>query len=179
MSKLTLVRTSAPLPAEEELACVRKFLFGCFDGFLDPDKKAWNGFWRRAINLEPGEMAQAEMTIPRNYLFHKKLFALLNVGYEAFEPNRKHKSYKGKTIEKNFDQFREDVTILAGFYEQTFDLKGRMKIRAKSISFAKMDDAQFSELYEAVLTVILREVCVNYKDRDELNAVVERVMGFA
>jgi hypothetical protein len=105
--------------------------------------------------------------------------ALLNVGFDMWEPKRKRKSYKGMPIEKNFDQFREDITILAGFYEQTFNLKGEMKMRAKSISFANMEDDEFSELYEAVLTVLLREVCTKYAGRDELDAVVNRVMDFA
>jgi len=179
MSKMNIVRTGVALPADGELALVRGFLFGCFNGFLDSDKKSWNGFWRRLINLEPGEIAQAEMSIPRNYKFHKKFFGLLDVGFEAWEPNRVRKSYKGRAMEKNREQFREDVTILAGFYEQTFDLKGRMVIRAQSISFAKMDDAEFEGLYSAVIDVLLREVCTTYKGRAELDAVVERVINFA
>jgi len=89
------------------------------------------------------------------------------------------KSYKGRVMEKNREQFREDILILAGFYEQTFDLKGRMRLRAKSISFAKMDDSEFERVYQSVVTVLLREVLTTYKDRAELDAVVERVLGFA
>jgi hypothetical protein len=165
-------------PNDNDLGAVRDFLFKCFDGFLDDDKKSWRRFWKRFIDLEPGEIAQAEFTIPRNYRFHKKLFALLQVGFDAWEPDRVRKSYKGRAMEKNREQFREDIIILAGFYEQTFDLKGRMRIRAKSISFANMDDAEFEQLYSAVATVLLCEVLKTYKDRAELDAVVDRVLGF-
>ena len=54
-----------------------------------------------------------------------------------------------------------------------------MRIRAKSISFANMDDAEFEQVYQATVTVLLREVLTTYKDRAELDAVVERIVGFA
>jgi hypothetical protein len=50
---------------------------------------------------------------------------------------------------------------------------------AKSISYAALDDAQFEELYSAVIDVLLREVCTRYAGRAELEAVAEKFMGFA
>lgn len=179
MANITITKTCAPMPTEAELVSIRKFLFECIKGATEADDKSWKRWWKQIVNFEPGEISFLDFIIPRNSKFHRKFFALLNVGFDAWEPNRKHKSYKGLVVQKNFEQFREDITILAGYYEQTFDLKGRMKIRAKSISFAKMDDAQFEEVYQAVVTVLLREVCTRYAGRDELDAVVDRVLGFA
>lgn len=178
MSKMTIVRTGMALPTDVAMVAVRQLLFKCFDGFLDADKKLWRRFWKRFIDLQPGEMAQAEFVIPRNYLFHKKFFALLNFGFEHWEPERKHKTYKGRPVAKNFEQFREDVTILAGYFEQTFDLHGRMRLKAKSIKFSSMDDAEFEALYSAVVDVLLARVFTKYKDRAELDAIIEKLMGF-
>jgi hypothetical protein len=178
MPQMTLIRTAEPIPGEQELGVVRRFLFGLFKGATEKDEKRWNRFWRMASGKEPGEIFDVETVIPRNAKFHRKFFALLQIGFDAWEPQRVRKSYKGRPVEKNFEQFREDITILAGFYEQTFDMKGRMRLRAKSISFANMDDVEFEALYSAVVDVLLRDVCANYAGRDELDAVVERVMGF-
>lgn len=178
MSKMTIVRTALALPESDGLDSVRSFLFKCFDGFRDADKKSWRRFWKRFIDLEPGEIAQVETTIPRNYRFHKKFFSLLNLGFDAWEPPRQRKTYKGHPVQKNFEQFREDITIAAGFYEQTFDLKGRMKLKAKSIAFAKMDDAEFEKVYSAVADVLLEQVLTTYAGRDELDEIVEKVMRF-
>ena len=167
------------MPTEQELVGIRRFLFECIRGTNPDEDRAWKRIWKRITSFEPGEISFLEFVIPRNPKFHRKLFALLDVGFEAWEPNRVRKSYKGRAMEKNREQFREDITIMAGFYEQTFDLKGRMVIRAKSISFAKMDDAEFELLYSAVIDVLLREVCTTYKNRAELDSVVERVIGFA
>lgn len=179
MSKITISRTRQELPAEPVLAGVREFLFGVVDGFGQQDKSAWRRFWKRIARAEAGEMFQVEAVAPRNGKFHRKFFALLTVGFDAWEPDRMRKSYKGMPVEKNFEQFREDITILAGYYTQTFDLKGRLVLRAKSISFAAMDDTEFEALYSAVVDVLLARVCTQYAGRAELDRVVEQVIGFA
>jgi hypothetical protein len=68
--------------------------------------------------------------------------------------------------------------IQAGFYEQTFNLDGEMRLEAQSISFASMDDVQFEQVYSAVATVILEKVLTNYAGRDELDEVMNKVVGF-
>jgi len=179
LSDITITRTNIALPAEAELEVVRTVLFKCIKGTTERENKAWRRWWKRVINFDAGEISFLKFIIPRNGKFHRKFFALLQVGFDAWEPDRKRYSYKGIPIQKDFEQFREDVIIASGNYIQTFNLEGHMKMRAKSISFTSMDDAEFSELYESVLTVILNKICVNYKNREELNSVVEKILGFA
>jgi len=176
--KITIVRGGETLPPKPIMDYVSKFLFGIFDGWTDEDKKSWRKLWRHLMTLEPGEFANMEFIFPRNPKFHRKFFGLLNFAFEAWEPDRVRKNYKGRPVAKNFDQFREDVLILAGYSEQTFDLRGNMKLKAKSISFAKMDDAEFEAVYSAVVDVILADVLKTYANREELEEVVQRVMGF-
>lgn len=176
MSTINVIRTSQALPVNLDAA--RELLFGSLDGLSESDQKTWRRFWRNVIQMEPGEMMRVEAVIPRNGKFHRKFFVLLTIGFDAWEPPRKRKSYKGHPVQKNFEQFREDVTIAAGFYDQTFDLRGRMKIRAKSISFGKMDDAEFEKVYSAVANVLLGGVLVRYAGRDELDSVVEKLISF-
>jgi len=178
MSKLAITRTDCPMPQADELNGLRKFLFECIKGANADDEKAWRRLWKRITSMEAGEISFIDCIIPRNSRFHRKFFAMLDVGFEAWEPDRKHKTYKGQPMAKNREQFRSDVLILAGFYEQTFNLKGEMAIRAKSISFAKMDDADFEQVYSAVADVLLEKVLVTYKGRAELDSVVERMVGF-
>lgn len=179
MSNITITRTCAPLPEEAERVGLRKMLFECFRGANDTDDRAWKRFWKRITNLEPGEISFLDFIIPRNGKFHRKFFAMLDVGFDAWNPPRKRRTYKKREITKNREQFREEIIILAGFYEQTFNLKGEMRLRARSISFAKMEQPEFEQLYSAVVDVLLREVLHTYKGRAELDAVVERVLGFA
>lgn len=152
---------------------------GGLKGMSDRDQLAYNRFRSRLKNAEPGEVIEIEAKLPRNSRFHRKFFALLNLGFEHWEPGRKHKQYKGMPVAKNFDHFRKEVTILAGFYEQTFDLDGNMKLEAKSISFASMEDDEFEAVYSAVLNVLLDKVFSRYRGRAEVDSIVERIMNFA
>lgn len=178
MSRATIVRTGQTFPDGASLDTVRQFLFGVFDGWRESDAKAWRRIWKRLSSLEPGECADIDFVIPRNSKFHRKFFAMLNFAFDSWEPDRKHKSYNGRPVQKNFEAFREDVLILAGFSEQTFDLRGRMKLTAKSISFSKMDDIEFERVYSAVADVILQNVLTSYAGREELDSVVDKMMGY-
>lgn len=126
--------------------------------------------------LKLGGAVKAKVSQPRNYRFHKKLFALLNLAFESWEPEGKE--YKGERVAKNFDQFRNDVTVLAGFYDTTVTLKGDVRLVAKSISFANMEQDDFDKLYNAVVNVLLARVLTKYT-RDDLDEVIERLMAFA
>lgn len=65
---------------------------------------------------------------------------------------------------------------MAGHYIQTWTLDGEMRLRAKSISFAAMDDAEFEQVYGSVADVILTKVLTGYRDREELDRVVEHIV---
>lgn len=178
MTAINLMKTDMSPPTAQDRDVLRQFLTGYIDGMSQDDKRSWRRFLKRLMSMELGELVLIEAVVPRNSKFHRKFFALLNLGFEAWEPPRKRQSYKGHPVQKNFEQFREDITIAAGFYEQTFDLKGRMKLKAKSISFANMDDAEFEKVYSAVANVLLAGVLVNYSGRDELDVVVNQILGF-
>jgi Protein of unknown function (DUF1367) len=150
---------------------------GRLHGLTAADEAARQQFKRMTNELGDGEMVRLSYARPRNTKFHRKFFAMLNVGFEHWEPSRKHRTHKGKPITKNFERFREDITILAGFYEQTIDLKGRMKLTATSIAFANMTEDEFEGLYNAVAQVLLTQVLTNYQ-RNDLDRVVEELIRF-
>ena len=108
--------------------------------------------------------------------FIVSFFALLDLGFEAWEPVEQFSKYG--PVEKNSEQFREDITILAGFYEQSYRLDGSIRTSAKSISFGSMDEYEFSKLYSSVINVLLKKVLVGYKDQDEVEQVVNKIIGF-
>lgn len=101
--------------------------------------------------------------------------AMLDVGFDAWEPEQKE--YKGMPAQKNKTRFRKDCTIAAGFYTTTYDINGNVKLEAKSISFANMDDAEFEKVYSAVADVLLQKILRNYTRKD-LDSVVDQMMGF-
>lgn len=125
--------------------------------------------------LTSNEVYKAEITKPRNYKFHKKAFALIQAGFEAWNPEEK--IYKGKIVEKNIDRFRDDVTILAGYYSVVFNYKGEMQFKADSWSFSNMDDIKFEEMYSRLIDVMLAKILINYNKQD-LEKQVNIILGF-
>ena len=115
---------------------------------------------------------------PRNYRFHKKWFALVKFAYDHWKPSNLEESrWKGVIPEKHFETFREDITILCGAYVSTFRVDGSIRIKAKSISFAKMNEEEFNELFNATKSVVLKHILKNYTPAD-LNAVVLNLEKF-
>lgn len=125
--------------------------------------------------LKTGAAVRATVKQQRNPRFHRKFFALLNLAFDHWEPAEN--TYKGQVVGKNFDQFRNDIVCLAGFYEMATNLRGEVRVTAKSISFASMDQAEFDDLYNAVVGVVLKHVLTTYS-REDLDAVMDQLTGF-
>lgn len=129
----------------------------------------------RILKLPSGAGLRAEIKQIRNYKFHKKFFAMLQIGFEAFRPADQY--YKGALVQKSFDRFRKDCVILAGYYEPVTNLKGEVRLEAKSISFANMSQDEFEDLYTAVCNVLLQKVLKDYT-RENLDELVEKLINF-
>ena len=98
--------------------------------------------------LKLGETYSVEVKVVRNLDFHRKYFALISYAWE-FLNEQETAAFRTK------DGFRKAVEIAAGHYEPQYDLATRSYIHApKSISFGKMDNAAFSDLYRRVKDVI-------------------------
>ena len=59
----------------------------------------------------------------------------------------------------NLDHYRKYLTCKAGFYTAYETDKGTF-IEADSISFASMDELEFSDLYSKMIDVIIQEIGV-------------------
>lgn len=125
--------------------------------------------------LNMGMGVRAKITKMRNPKFHRKFFGMLDVGFDAFEPEEKE--FRGLPCQKNRKRFRKDVIIAAGFFDPVISLNGEVRAEAKSISFSNMDDIEFEQVYSAVANVLLQRVLKNYT-RDDLDRVVEEILRF-
>lgn len=128
--------------------------------------------------LKVGQDVQVRVTRTRNYMFHRKWFALLQFAFDQWTPHAVQTRH-GVTPEKSMDRFRKDVTILAGFYEATYRLNGDIRIEAKSISFASMSQEEFEELYSKSIDVLLKLILRDMTEDELRRSVEELIVGFA
>lgn len=124
-----------------------------------------------------GELLHSDYKRVRNYKFHRKYFALVKFAFDQWEP-KGELQYKGMPVLKNLKRFRKDVAILCGFFETTVNIRGEVRLEARSISFAQMDEIEFEELYQATITVVMERVLRNYTRKD-IEDVIENLLRFA
>ena len=128
--------------------------------------------------IKLGEAIHADFKRFRNINFHRKLFALLSLSYDYWVPGEVNSKYG--IPEKNFDRFRKDLIILAGYYHSEIRLDGTVRVTADSISFGNMDEETFSKLYDNILTVIMDRIpTLCDMKRNKIDDLVEKVLTFA
>ncbi|MEN8658302.1 MAG: DUF1367 family protein [Marivita sp.] len=126
--------------------------------------------------LKMGAPINADVKQMRNGKFHRKFFAMLNTAYANHDwPEIETKFGMART---SFDMFRKYVTVKAGHYEVDLTPSGEPRVVPKSIAWAQMDEAEFSQLYSDVLDVILAEFLTNWTEGD-MERAVQMMMGFA
>lgn len=130
-----------------------------------------------------GALLRVDAKQMRNGPFFRKWWALVQLGYDYWAETCTPMEYKGKSVLPNFNRFRKDVTVLAGFYEATWNIKGEMRVEAESLKWSSMSEETFTKLYDATINVLLRMVFNGKNARRwseaELRGATEEVMRFA
>lgn len=110
---------------------------GYFIPFDDSDREL-------SKKIGAGEVVKAKAS--RNFLFHKKAFALLNLGFEQQDKYT------------NFEIYRKVMTIRAGFYDEVINAMGNVNYLPHSLSFDEMSAEKFSKWYDATIDIISKDI---------------------
>jgi hypothetical protein len=133
--------------------------------------------------IKAGQACKVTVKRFRNYAFHKKFWAMMQVAYDNWDvPEGEELTLTGykhlkESPRKDFDRFRKDIIILAGYYDATYRLNGEVRLEAKSISFHNMDEDEFGRLYIACLDVIREHVLQNM-DEDYRDILLQELESF-
>lgn len=130
-------------------------------------------------SLKVGAPIRAKLAKARNIKFHRKAFSLFKLAFDLWEPGDTLE-YKGQRVEKSFDGFRKDITILAGFYKAAYNVRGEVRLEAESLSFSSMSEDRFEQVYRAVLNVVWKRVLqqAGYKSVEDVDAAVEELLRY-
>jgi len=130
--------------------------------------------------FKPGQAIRCEVKRARSYPYHKRWFALAKYAFDIWSETMPRMEYRGQQVQPNFDRFRKDLTILAGFYEPVFNVRGEMRVEPKSLSFGSMDQAEFESVYSASIDAVLTKVLNNPKLTEKsVREAVDRVLMFS
>jgi hypothetical protein len=100
-----------------------------------------------------GEICTIDFKKNRNYLFHKKFFSLLNIGFE------------NQDKEDNFDFYRAKVLIAIGHCDTIALDNGTFTFIPKSISYdAIPDNNDFETVYNRAVSYIANKLCMTNEE---------------
>lgn len=126
-----------------------------------------------------GATIRAEVSQPRNYQFLKKWMVLATLAFDMWSETVEPREYKGVPVEPNFERFRKDLVILCGYFTPVYNVRGECRLEADSISFAKMDEETFEQLYSQTITAILKHILPNAGLSEEsLRMMTDEVVRF-
>ena len=135
---------------------------------------------QRIQKLKAGAVLRGDFKKMRNPAFFRKWWVLIGFAYDIWTERLEPQKYRGLDVLPNKDRFRKDITILAGYFDATYNIKGEVRVEAKSISFDNMEQDEFEGLYSETINVILKHVIPNagYNERT-MRALVDEAMAFA
>ena len=106
--------------------------------------------------LKHNQEVEIEIKKVRNSAFHRKFFALMKLAFD------------NQDIYSSYETMRKKVTINSGFYTEEVCYKtGLITKEAKSISFVKMDEIEFEQLYNAVKYEIIDWLKIDNQDIED------------
>jgi hypothetical protein len=116
--------------------------------------------------LKIGEVYEVTIKLDRNPDFHRKLFALVKTAWECL-PERQTNGFR------TMENFRKYLTVAAGFCDIYYHPRLKEWVEfPKSWSFEKMDNAEFEDMYNKILDVVLTLVS-KFVSEDEFKKLLE------
>jgi hypothetical protein len=129
--------------------------------------------------LKPAAWLRCEVKQMRNAKFFRKWWVLAKYAYDVWQETIPTMEYRGQRVQPNFERFRKDLTIMAGYYEPIFDIKGELRVVAKSLAWASMLEDEFEKLYSATINAVLTKVLANPAlNEEQLRTYVDQVLEF-
>lgn len=109
--------------------------------------------YEKTIRFKTGELFTVEIKQGRNPAFHRKVFAFFNFCFAHWKGDNE---FQCET--KQFDVFRNNLTVLAGQYDSFYSIKGEVRIEAKSLSYSSMSQDEFELLYNSLIQAALKHI---------------------
>lgn len=116
--------------------------------------------------LRPGSTVRCRVSLPRNYRFHKKFFALVRLAFDNL-PLPLVERWNVRSVDDMLRRFKRDL----GYFTATVDEAGEREIEYRSISFASMDEEEFGRFYEDCVNLVLHRYIPGINRQDLLEEV--------
>ena len=110
----------------------------------------------RMKRFKNGGQYAIDIKTTRNPDFHRKVFAFFNFCFEHW--CAEHVGLEFVDEQAQFDSFRRNLTVLAGFREVTYTIDGRARVDAKSLAYGNMEQEEFERCYSAMIDAAIKHI---------------------
>jgi hypothetical protein len=127
-----------------------------------------------------GSTVRADIAEMRNGAYFRKWWVLAKFAFDVWCETVPQREYQGVAVQPDFERFRRDLIILAGFFRPVFAASGELRLEPESLKWSKMNEERFDKLYSATINVVLEKLLPKGRYSEvELRALVDRTMEFA
>lgn len=132
----------------------------------------------RLSKFKLGAVMRANVAEMRNGKYFRKWWVLSKFAFDIWADRQPEQEWRGVKVLPDFERFRRDLIIMAGFFRPVWAVNGELRLEAESLAWAKMDEDRFAALYSATINAILQKIIpdAGYTE-DRLRATVDTLLG--
>ncbi|WP_427834799.1 DUF1367 family protein [Actinobacillus pleuropneumoniae] len=119
-----------------------------------------------------GEQYEIEIKLSRNPQFHRKVFAFFKFCFDHWAADKTDWRYFDERTQ--FDVFRKNLTVLAGFKDVSYTIDGRMRVEAKSLAYGNMEQDEFERCYNSLINAAMKHIFKGCNDQQ----ILDRLYAF-
>lgn len=128
--------------------------------------------------IKSGAVVRCQISEMRNGRFFRKWWTLAKLAFDLSSERMQPREHKGHQVLPCFDEFRQDLCILAGYFEVTYKYDGTFRLKAKSLKWSQMEEDEFTKLYSATIDAVLQKILPGM-DEAELDRAVNATLAYA
>lgn len=115
--------------------------------------------YEKTVKFKTGEQYEVDIKLSRSPSFHRKVFAFFGYCFQYWKGENEFQCES-----KQFDVFREHLTVLAGYYDTYHSINGSVRVEAKSLAYSSMTQEEFEKCYIALTNAAMKHI---FKGCDE------------
>ena len=116
--------------------------------------------------LRVGSTVRCRVSLPRNYRFHKKFFALVRLTFDNL-PMPIAERWNVRSENDMLRRFKRDL----GYFSSTLNEAGEREVEYRSISFSAMDEEEFERFYDDCVNLVLYSYIPGISRQDLLEEI--------
>lgn len=119
-----------------------------------------------------GEQYEIEIKLSRNPQFHRKVFAFFKFCFDHWSADKTEWQFQDEQAQ--FDTFRKNLTVLAGYFDKTYTIKGDVRIEPKSLAYGNMEQSEFERCYNSLINAAMKHIFKGCNDQQ----ILDRLYAF-